>query len=158
MAYVLADLGVVLAATVLLRTVNIQYDGAVMYEGKDDKLLGMCFSLHHYPGLAPTTTMNSSNMIFHVVYTAEDPVTTRPFAWYVWLMFSFMTVSVFAAGEATLGRLRAPFDATKQRFGVPPKMFAQITSPRKGCLRGATRVAAAPGPAVRKRVTKILEV
>lgn len=92
--------------------------------------------------------MDASNMIFHVVDTAEDPPATDPLTQNARVVLCLVACTVFLAGEATLCRLRTALGsmAAEEVFTVAVEMFAQVASAPEHCLRRAPRVRTAPAP------------
>ena len=88
--------------------------------------------------------VNSFHMILHVVHPAEDSFTSSPFAWYSWIVFRFVSSSIFVATEASFSALRASVVTAEEVFAVSIEVFAKVTSACKYCFGVAAWVRAAP--------------
>ncbi len=92
--------------------------------------------------------MNAADVVFHVVHSTEHSFATFPFARDTWGVLRFVTVAILFTREARLRGLEAVLEAAEERFGMPPEMFAQVTTSGKDCLRGAAGISASPAPTV----------
>jgi hypothetical protein len=71
--------------------------------------------------------MDSSDVIFHVIHSAEDTITALPFAHNFRVVLRFMSCAIFLARKSPFRRLWATIVTTKQIFIVAVKVFAEVT-------------------------------
>jgi hypothetical protein len=92
--------------------------------------------------------MNATDVVFHVVHSTEHSFATFPFARDTWDVLRFVTIAILFTREARLCDLGAALEAAEERFDMSPKMFAQVTTSGKDCLRGAAGISASPASTV----------
>ena len=93
-------------------------------------------------------SVDSSDVVFHVVHSAKHSVATFPFARHTGIVLGLVPVTVFLAGEPSFAGLCTSVSTTKERFGVPPVVLSEVAASDKGSPRGASRIGASPGPSV----------
>lgn len=112
------------------------------------------------PSLSPLCllVMNPSNVISHVVYSAEDPLATFVRTNHARFVPRLVAITVLSARKPAFFGLATVFVPAEKRFGMPAKVFSQVASPCKPRLRRTAFVCAPPAPAIGEEDTKVVQV
>lgn len=73
---------------------------------------------------SPPPTMNSPNMILHIIHPTKHPITPLPLTRNLRVMLRLMPRQILLTREPALGSLRATIEAAKEMFPVSVIMFA----------------------------------